>query len=237
MRVKDEKPYIKRALESLTPLGGEIIFLDDRSTDGTTEIAKSFPNVHYFRNDDLPLDEGRDRTFTLRRALELEPEWIFSLDGDEELTPRCAEQMNRAALHAPEEITGLEPLFVCMWGEDEFIQAARFIWPQPRAFRVSALKDRSWTYHSVFRRNFHCGAIPKTLTPHNVVKLNGFIKYWGYETEKAAAKKQAFYEEFDPIFSGPQARDLNKRRKEIGKVKWHDDLDAREIGIMDTVTF
>lgn len=237
MRVKDEKPYIKRAIESLAPLGGEIVYLDDGSTDGSAEIAKSFPGIHYFRQDDLPLDEGRDRSFLLRKALEIEPQWILSLDGDEELTPRCAEQLNRAAMFAPPEITGLEPMFVVMWGEDEYLPAADFIWPQPRVFRVSALKGKDFQFYSAFRHNFHCGAVPKNLEPYNVVKLNGFIKYWGYESPEACEKKLKFYEANDPHFTGMQTRNLTKERIKTAKNKWQGDLDAREIGIMDTVTF
>jgi glycosyltransferase involved in cell wall biosynthesis len=237
MRVKDEKPYIKQAIESLAPLGGEIVYLDDGSTDGTAGIARSFENIHYFRQDDLPLDEGRDRSFLLRKALEINPQWILSLDGDEELTPRCAEQLLRVPAFAPPEITGLEPMFVVMWGDDEYIPAAKFVWPQPRAFRVSALNGKDFQFYSSFRHNFHCGAVPKNLEPYNVVKLNGFIKYWGYDTKAACEKKLKFYQEYDGVFTGNHTKNLIRERMRAAKNKWQGDLDAREMGIMDTMTF
>lgn len=59
MRVKDEEKYIGHALESLRPLGGEVVLLDDGSTDATADIVRDFGFVHYHRQDDLQMDGTR----------------------------------------------------------------------------------------------------------------------------------------------------------------------------------
>ena len=93
LRVKNEEQYIGAALESLVSLAGDIVLLDDGSTDATPSMVGRRRDVHYHRQDDMELDEGRDRTALYKWALELDPDWIFTLDGDEMLAREGAEQM------------------------------------------------------------------------------------------------------------------------------------------------
>lgn len=252
MRVKDEAPYIERAITSLLPLGGEIIVLDDGSTDGTSDIIQSFSGVRYHRQDDLPMDEGRDRSFLLREALKYEPQWIFTLDGDEELSGRAAQEMLAAAKHAPESVTVFRLQFAVMWGDDQYFQMSRFIWPQDRMFRVSALQDKDYAFYSVFKHNMHCGCVPayhiapqkmlreknvkQGVVPYNREHLDGFIKYFGYDSHMACAKKLDFYLEHDPANFDNTLR-LVTRRNATPKGTWRDDLSCREIGIQGTVSY
>ena len=101
MRVKNEARYIARAIQSILPLDGKIIVLDDGSTDSTSDIISSFDGLDYHRQDDMGMDEGRDRTFLYKEALKLEPGWIFTLDGDEELDSATPERMKRAVERCP----------------------------------------------------------------------------------------------------------------------------------------
>jgi glycosyltransferase involved in cell wall biosynthesis len=237
MRVKDEAPYIKRAIKSLLPLGGEIIVLDDGSTDGTTEIINSFSGVRYHRQDDLPMDEGRDRTFLLHEALKYEPDWIFTLDGDEELSPRACDAMLSAARNAPDDVTVLRLQFAVMWGVNQYFVQSKFIWPQDRMFRVAALEDKGYQFYSMFHRNLHCGCVPKHgVKPYNMVSIDAFIKYWGYDSKEACEKKLDFYIQNDPDNFG-NTLSLVSRRNAAPKGTWRDDLSCREIGIAGTVSF
>ena len=237
MRVKNEAPYVKRAIESLLPLGGEIIVLDDGSTDDTADILRSFDGVRYHRQDDLPMDEGRDRTWLLREALKYEPEWIFTLDGDEELSPRACVEMLAAAKNAPKDVTVFRLQFMVMWGEREYFTMSKFIWPQDRMFRVSALADRDYQFYSMFHRNLHCGCVPKHgVKPYNRVLLDAFIKYYGYDTTLACAKKLDFYLAHDPKNFDNTVK-LVTKRNHTPKGIWRDSLSCREMGIAGTVSY
>ena len=237
MRVKDEAPYIERAISSLLPLCGEIIVLDDGSTDATPDIVRSFDSVRYIRQDDLPMDEGRDRSLLFRKALELEPAWIFTLDGDEELPLRSCEQMVKAMKNAPIEVNVFRLHFLVMWGEDEYCEQNKFIWPQDRMFRVSAMTDRDYNFFSAFHNNLHCGCIPKPkMVPYNRQILNAFIKYWGYESMAACQKKIDFYEANDPMNKG-RTIELVAARHRAPKRPYDDNISCNEIGIMGSVTY
>lgn len=78
-RVKNEGRWIQKSLESISDLCSKIVILDDGSTDDTVEICKSFSNVvdiHHQEN--VPLDEHRDRTNLLTMALKQNPDYLLA---------------------------------------------------------------------------------------------------------------------------------------------------------------
>jgi glycosyltransferase involved in cell wall biosynthesis len=233
MRVKNEERYIAHAIQSILPLDGKIIVLDDGSTDGTPDILSSFDGLDYHRQDDLPMDEGRDRTFLYRKALELEPDWVFTLDGDEELDSATPERMHRAIERCPDEVNVFEMFLAVMYGGRSW-RGPRSAWKMGRLFRVrDAVEDYEFT--SGYGNNLHCGCVPEMRAFHRE-RLNAWIKYWGYENPEAVARKLEFYKEHDPEHY-PAIVKREKRRARMKWVEWKDGLDAREIGIHGTVIY
>ncbi len=80
---KDEQQNIKRAIESVSEIAGEVLLVDTGSTDRTRDIAGELGArvISYQWADDF----GAARNFALEQA---KSEWVFQLDADE-------------ALHAP----------------------------------------------------------------------------------------------------------------------------------------
>lgn len=88
MRVKNEARWIKRTIDSVRELCGDLIFvMEDGSIDGTPEIAAAAGAVV------LPspfvgqgLNESRDKDWLLQEVISrCSPDWILMPDGDEEL--------------------------------------------------------------------------------------------------------------------------------------------------------
>ncbi len=77
---------IKTCLSSLT-MFDEVVVQDGNSTDGTREVAASYPNVRLMDQDKKYLNvEGRITDFAAMRNLSIDAakhEWIFVVDGDE----------------------------------------------------------------------------------------------------------------------------------------------------------
>lgn len=77
---------IKKCLDSLT-MFAEVIVQDGNSTDGTREVALSYPNVRLIDQDKTYLNgEGRITDFAAMRNLSIDAakhDWIFVVDGDE----------------------------------------------------------------------------------------------------------------------------------------------------------
>ena len=239
MRVKNEEMYLAAALRSLKPLGGPVVVLDDGSTDHTGDIARRLRFVHYHRQDDLPMDEGRDRTRLYRWALELEPDWIFTLDGDEVLHESTPEKMKRAAKRCADDVNVFSMYLAVMASplraqKEMWVSGPKRLWSMGRLFRVAAA-DPKHEFTSDYENNLHCGCVPVMEREHKE-QLNAWIKYYGYESPEAVEKKRVFYSKHDPAHFPQQARMWASRVKQ-GKAGFPANPCCQELGITGTVQY
>ena len=86
-RLKNEERWIKKSLESVLSFCDSAIILDNGSIDNTVKVCNEFSNVYIIEQPNLPFDESRDRNTLLQKALELKPDYILSMDGDEIIMP------------------------------------------------------------------------------------------------------------------------------------------------------
>jgi len=84
---KNEASRLADCLKSVAGWAEEIIVLDDNSTDGTADIAKTFTDKVFVRRMDI---EGKHRNYAYGLA---STEWILSLDADERVTPELREEI------------------------------------------------------------------------------------------------------------------------------------------------
>ena len=77
---KNEEARIGECLRSVEGWAGEIVVVDDESTDGTLEIAKRHGAAVYRRKMD---NEGAHRNWAYAQARQ---PWVLSLDADETVT-------------------------------------------------------------------------------------------------------------------------------------------------------
>ncbi|MBW1656279.1 glycosyltransferase family 2 protein [Flavobacterium quisquiliarum] len=78
----NEERYIKSLIESID-FADEIIIVDSYSTDSTTEILKSFPNIKLIQKQFI--DYTSQRNFAIDQA---KNDWILFIDADEYFTPK-----------------------------------------------------------------------------------------------------------------------------------------------------
>jgi glycosyltransferase involved in cell wall biosynthesis len=89
----DEAENIVPCLERLD-WADEVILVDSGSSDGTVERARSArPDIRVFTN---PFEDfGQQRNWALDQTSPKHP-WVFFVDADERITPRCAEAIKHA---------------------------------------------------------------------------------------------------------------------------------------------
>lgn len=80
MIVKNEEQFLEKCLISVKEYVDEIIIVDTGSTDSTVEIAKRFTDKVYFHPWENSFSKARNQALQYAKG-----DWIFQIDGDEEL--------------------------------------------------------------------------------------------------------------------------------------------------------
>lgn len=88
---KNEEARLKECLDSVR-WAGEIIVVDDESTDGTVQVARAYTQEVFSRRME---NEGAQRSFGYEKARFT---WVLSLDADERVTPRLAASLREVTL-------------------------------------------------------------------------------------------------------------------------------------------
>lgn len=83
----NEEASLPRCLQSCAAFADEIVVLDSGSTDATEKIARSF-GARWEHQDWLGFVGQKNKVLSLATH-----EWVFSLDGDEEVSPALSEEI------------------------------------------------------------------------------------------------------------------------------------------------
>ena len=164
MRVRNEARWIKRAIESILPVcnAGVAVF-DDRSTDGTAEIAAGIPSVALMRSPFTGLNEARDKNFLL--AAMAPCDWIIAIDGDEEL--HSCHLVNLAAAMQTSKADSLSLPIWYLWDREDQMRVDGVY---GNYHRESVFRPRPGaTFHEGPPPNFHCGNVPPMLRDRQVL--------------------------------------------------------------------
>lgn len=86
---KNEEVQIGKCLESVSWCDERIVVVDDRTTDQTALVARRYTNRVLVRK---WLGYGKQKNFAINRASH---EWILSLDADERVTPKLANEIQQ----------------------------------------------------------------------------------------------------------------------------------------------
>ncbi|ACX52248.1 glycosyl transferase family 2 [Ammonifex degensii KC4] len=205
LRVKNEATWLKAVLDAAGRVCDALVVLDDGSTDATPEICRRHPKVaEYLYQEESVLDEARDKNRLLKMALQLEPDWILALDGDEVLEDAAPEIIRREiALIDP-----VEPQFVA------FALQILYFWDDPLTFRCEpSLYGDFWqvrlftTWGQDVTRltflptshggNLHCGSVPANLTGRARF-IDVKVKHYGYLSAETRQRKKEWYATRDP---------------------------------------
>jgi GT2 family glycosyltransferase/radical SAM superfamily enzyme YgiQ (UPF0313 family)/Tfp pilus assembly protein PilF/cyclopropane fatty-acyl-phospholipid synthase-like methyltransferase len=203
LRIRNEEKWIVSALDKASPVVEGFVVLDDGSTDRTPELCRLHQKVLRYEYQNEPVtDEARDKDRLLQWTLDLNPDWILALDGDELLEDAGPDILRRELLVCPPEITVLGFNFLYMWGAHDCyrVDGKYANLRHPRLFKVTGLgiDPRSLRFRETeYGGNFHCGSVPTNL-PGNTLYVDVNIKHYGYFEQSQREKKRAFYGQKDP---------------------------------------
>ena len=201
-RIKNEERWIEKSLESVLDICSEVVILDDGSTDDTLSICKKFPKVvDIHHQEGLPLDEIRDRNKLLKMALKRNPDYVFSIDGDEILAPNSKEILSEELdiLYPDSKI--FEFQFLYFWDELNKIRYDGLYgktW-QPRLLKIDSNSSKLSIKKSNYSGNLHCGSIPiNPKLSEKSIRSNVKIFHYGNFDNNTRQTKFEFYNKHDP---------------------------------------
>ena len=88
----NEQNLIEDCLKSVKFVADEIVFVDNTSSDKTTEIARKYTDKIFIRPND-PVMLNKNKNFGFGKAT---GNWILSLDADERITPKLSAEIRKA---------------------------------------------------------------------------------------------------------------------------------------------
>jgi glycosyltransferase involved in cell wall biosynthesis len=95
MIVKNEEGFLDKCLESVKDYVDEIIIVDTGSTDKTVEVAGRYTDKVFFHPWEGSFSKARNQALSYAAC-----DWIFIIDGDEELLEGNGEKLRKTVLEA-----------------------------------------------------------------------------------------------------------------------------------------
>lgn len=112
----NEEQNLPRCLASCADLADEIIVLDSGSTDGTERVAKEF-GARWETQEWHGYVAQKNRVLSLASC-----DWVFSLDADEELSPRLRTEIRKLKAREPRERISGYSMPRCVFYEGRWIR-------------------------------------------------------------------------------------------------------------------
>jgi glycosyltransferase involved in cell wall biosynthesis len=172
---KNSEQYLAPCLEALQEFG-EILIVDNGSTDRTIEIANNYSNVRIIEHEFIGF--GPLKNFAVAQA---ENDWIFSVDSDEVATKELIQSIKRLDPGDRRKIYSIErlnhyrqkPITCCGWSPD----------------RVARIFNRKYTSFS--NALVHEGII-EPLQSQNIL-LEGKLLHYPFDSVESLINKMQSY--------------------------------------------
>lgn len=120
IRVQNEGRWISRVVRSIAPLCEQVFVFDDHSTDDTADICRREGCV-VLPSPFTGFDQRRDMQHLYEQTMVPKPDWIISIDGDEELA-QADQEIVRAALSAAPGISFYTMRILYLWDKEHQVR-------------------------------------------------------------------------------------------------------------------
>ncbi len=177
---KNEESRLKECLDSVRWVG-EILVVDDESTDQTAEIARQYTERVIQRKMDI---EGRHRNWAYAQA---RYDWVLSLDADERITPELRDEI-MALLKGQPEFPGYAVPRRNYLGARWIRHGGWYPSAQLKLFRKDRFRYEESEVHPRALMDGACGRLTHDLIHHSYRNLEDFVAKLNRQTTLEARK-------------------------------------------------
>jgi len=197
MLVRNEaNRYLKTVCEQMKYICNEVIVIDDKSTDNTIDICKSFGfTVHESVKNYWVFDElkQRKRLFNFLTSRSLEGDILLILDADEIIADDL-EKFRSTLLNAKTFVETFTFRLFDMWNTTHYRND--ILWNAHKRNWPMAIRRTNKVTHWI-NQNLHCGRFPSNCYV-NPMHTGLRIKHMGWATQEDREIKYKRYMESDP---------------------------------------
>jgi glycosyltransferase involved in cell wall biosynthesis len=196
LRIKNEARWIARVVQSIQPVCGRILILDDHSTDGTPEICEAL-GCQVFRSPFEDIHEARDKDYLLERAWESGAaigDCCLMIDGDEALHPDDVPALFAAASSGA---VCCSVHIMYLWDREDQVRVDHLYreFRRPSLFRLT---ERNLSFlRTEHGGNLHCSSAPAQLLSQ-ITPIPVRLLHFGYLHREDRVRKFHWYNSIDP---------------------------------------
>lgn len=191
--VRNEAWVLRAFLETTSLWADYIIIADQMSSDGSREIALSYPKVILINNDNLEFNEAERQSLLINRAREIEGDKIlFGLDADEILSANFQQtnDWQKILMSKPGEV------FWFKWAE--ICPNQKEYWESKGTYYPWMFHDDGIEPHGNYVRNMHSMRIPYPIDENQMHYVDDFrVLHLAYLNTKRVDSKRRFYKFVD----------------------------------------
>ncbi len=178
---KNEEKNIRACLDSVAGWAGEIMVVDDESTDKTVDICGQYTDRVIIKKMDI---EGRHRNFAYAQA---KGPWILSLDADERLTPELKNEIENT-LAAKTGCNGFTIPRRNYIGEYWVRHGGWYPSPQLKLFKKDKFRYEEAGVHPRAFMDDPCGHLNSDIIHYSYKNIKDFLSKMNNQTTREAEK-------------------------------------------------
>ncbi len=178
---KNEEQNIRACLESVAGWAGEIVVVDDESTDKTVDIASNYTGRIIIRKMDV---EGKHRNFAYSCAKNT---WVLSLDADERVTEELKREI-KETLSRHSEYNGFTIPRRNFIGDYWVKYGGWYPSPQLKLFKKDKFRYEEVGVHPRAFMDDPCGHLKSDIIHYSYRNLEDFIAKLNNQTTREAQK-------------------------------------------------
>lgn len=197
LHIRNEARWIARVVQAIKPICSSIFILDDHSTDRTAAICKEEGCI-VIPSPFEGLNESRDMQFLYEQTMKAKPDWIVSIDGDEELEPGGAEKVKNAIATAPKDVSYFSLKIIYLWDRVDLVRVDG-VYGRFRRKRVFKPEPGAKFVGNGTAHNLHCGGSGNIkFLSGRVEPLDVGLLHYGYLHKADRLKKWQWHNQIEP---------------------------------------